>query len=217
MYPKLIIGSQGVFTLAAPFDKELVSRPDSVKIQYKVAALNSIESLEMSGLDVFNTIYKPKGLDEVKFSSDKLNDVTIVTLTSIGLKTVYVPQSYITTTPVYDGVKYFEPIIHASLGLIPLELDLTYLQQQISAVITDVVGVTEDKILVKVSALPVNGVVGLDDHEEMETIRKNNIKTRPTDRANALRLENENTELKKEIAYLQQLCLDNGLIVPSTK
>lgn len=211
MYPKLIIGSKGVIKLKSPFS-DLLAKREGIDLEYRVSAINTIDALEMSGFNVFNFIYKDNGLGEDTYQKAKQNGIPIITLTSVGKPTLQVPQDYVTSMPVCDGIPYYEPVLHASLGLIPRELDVHFLKQQVSSVITDTVGVSEEVIDVQISELPVEGVVGLEEHERLETIRISNVKNRTTDRALHLKLQDENVELKKEIVRLQTILIKHNLL-----
>lgn len=205
------VGMSGLFTLSVPFDTKLLTG-----VSYRISAINSIDSLLLHALDVKKIIYLDQGLTEQQYIDDLNNRVDIVTLVSGNNPAIMLPSSYITKTPEQNVVPYYEPILGISLGLLPQALPLEILQQQIAALISDVIGVEVPAEMVKINALPVTKGIDATRHRELETIRENNIKNRTTDRALYLQAVEKNKELVQVNNELSKIIIEGGLALPTS-
>lgn len=121
-------GIKGKFQFKAP-----VSNILDENLEYEITSTKGLQESYNNKEDPLVTIYGVLGIDENSFNTDLTNDVTIVGLRKVGgNRYFYVPATYITTIPNINGVKYVERLLVMSLGLAPVDLDLTQLKKVIS-------------------------------------------------------------------------------------
>lgn len=165
-YPLPAIGSKGCYTLLAPFDTLI-----SPKRIYTCQAVRSLHDWVIDGKDPFKQIYEPVGLTEQTFNNDLKNGVSIVTLIGDGGETLYIPNSYIQSYPIYDGVKYVGRALSVPLGILPEDVDISTLKSMIVQLVHDVLGID-----ITVTDVITSGSVNVSqaDHNAIVTLRNNN-------------------------------------------
>jgi len=186
------INSKGKFVLAAPFDNVLSSLEE-----YLVTAIRSLD--ELASDKPYDNIYKPVGLTEEDLARDLENKVPIVVLLSTGNEYLYVPANRILSIPVIVGKQHQEKMLAISLGLLPLDLDLTTLEDDIASVIYDSLGV--EAVL---REIPTSAKVLLDDatSKQMELLRENKSSVKKSFRT---RYQETLTLLNKKDTHIRNL------------
>ena len=169
------IGAAGIYTLLAPYDKELIA-----DTSYTCTAIRRLADIIAAGGNPLNTYYLTKSLTADVYTQDVANDVCIVSLQSPGGKVVSVPSSYIKSFPDIGGVPYSVIALAISLGAIPVSMDLTYLKSQVVDLVRDSVGIDSEVNEVEIAA---PSLVSYDDSKALEAARKANIAIVKTDRA----------------------------------
>lgn len=196
------LGTRGLYSLKAPWSTE-------PNVLYSCAAIRSFVDLDNLGTDIFETYYAPMGLGQDVYNRDRRNDEAIITLVSETTAPIYVPSSYIASYPDLTHRNYHHVVVSASLGMIPDYIDLTFLKDQIQAVISDVVGVAST---VHVGVAPVTGVISPEQHEILEAARQAAITNRTTDYARNLLLQQKNQQLEQRLAVMEEILKSRGLI-----
>lgn len=194
--------TRGRYTLITPF----TALPTTL---YTCAAIRTMQECQIHGEDVLNDIYIKAGLTKADYDRDSKAGAKIVTLLSDEATPIYVPDSYIESYPNYDAVPYSHTVLSIDLGALPDYVSLANLQQEISALTSDVVG-KESKVTVHRGAS--TGLVTPEQHEVAEVARVAAIKRRTTYRAENIRLENEKAALLSQNKVLMDLLQANGLM-----
>jgi len=129
------IDAVGVYELSAPF----TVAPGEV---LKCSAIETFESLQLSGVDVYNAHYKPLGLPATVYAADLATGGKIVTLISTTSgNAINLPESYIVAAPPAQTSDYTNVILSADLGLIPDKLDITAITDGFKDYCSDIIGV----------------------------------------------------------------------------
>lgn len=156
------INSKGLFEVRAPFKVE-------ERTVYEVVSLREIDDLESQYIDVYAMYYKPFGVDEEEYLSDKQSQVCIVGLKS-HLGILYIPDTYILNYPGMGYTNYQHIVVSASLGAI-------HQDRNISALLTDINNVIERHLGIKVNAMfhvaPTTDAITELEARRLEEIRRN--------------------------------------------
>lgn len=192
------IGATGIYELKTPWTTEF-------NVIYTCEAIRSFNDCYLQGLDVYSSLYVTNSLDEATYQADVQANVHIVTLTSKLYPTIYVPDSYILSYPDSGYAPYRHIVISATLGLISDQQDLSFLQTQISNLISDLVGVD---VPVNINEAPTLSALTEQEIERLETNRLNAIATRDTDYGKLKRAENTIATLQDKVATLENYILN---------
>lgn len=198
------LGTKGIYVLDSPFDSAI-----QVKELYECAAVRTFIDLENNGSNIFKTYYAPYGLLESDFIRDRDQGHILITLVSPKYPPVYVPSSYLKTFPSIVSKKYNQVILSLSLGAVPDDVILEPTIQAIQSVVSDHIGVT---VNINVGVMPLTDAVSQEEHLILEAARQGAITVRETDYARVHDLTDQNTALVEQIALLEQIIKDNGLL-----
>jgi hypothetical protein len=187
------IGARGAYTLKPPWE----ALADTV---YTCTGLVSFTALLEKGTDVLNEVYVPNGLGEVEYSADLAAGAYIVVLASETAPTLYVPDTYVVSYPDTGLVKYSHIVASASLGALPDELDLSFLQEQLSSTIEGVLGIETE---VSIHKAPTTKTITPSQHQTLEAARRAQITLSETDRAKAVKASEEVVRLTEHVAELE--------------
>ena len=149
-------GLKGKFEFKSP-----VSNILDENLEYEITSTKGLQESYNNKEDPLVTIYGVLGIDETAFNTDLANDVTIVGLRKIGgNRYFYVPATYITSIPNVNGIKFVERLLVMSIGLAPVDLDLT----QLKNIIKDKIK-TSTNLEVQIKELENSGIEILDQIE----------------------------------------------------
>lgn len=190
-----VIGSSGFYTLAAPFDVEVVA-----KIEYTCMAIRRISEFTANNVDVREDIYTPRNISEAVWREDSESDAYIVSLRSRTGHWLYVPARYILNYPSVNGIQYRSLMLGISLPSLPISQDVTALLAELKDMAESSLGVT-----VAVKQVETSKVV-LVDHETH--VAKQQARTAAsqgltTMRAKNVKLTQENAALLARLAELE--------------
>lgn len=194
--------STGRFTVRDPFTID-------DKSEYRCDSIRSLDEILALGLDPMQLYYAPLQLGDTEYQSDYAEGASIITLTSVTAPTLYIPDTYITSYPLLQGVPYRHAILSMSLGMVEESLDLSFLVEQLQNVGSDVIGITPE---VKIHIGATTGIVDQPQHEALEQVRQAAIKVRDSDYVQKLELQRQNVLLHETINALQQFIRDKGLV-----
>jgi len=139
------LGATGLWTLNAPYNSLVLATT-----QYSCIAVTTVAGAVASGQDPLNTIYLANGDVKATFEQDLANGDYLVTITSGPGDLVTFPRSAMVGQPIADGVLYRNVFLGVSLSVIPDDLDLSSLQQQVSDLVLHNLGVKSSVYLAAV-------------------------------------------------------------------
>lgn len=188
------LNATGVYSLKAPF----VADPNKV---YTCIALREFQDLLGQSISVYDRFYAPLGLTHDDYLRDLVANEVLVTLYAIDADPIYVPTSYVVSFPDLSPIPYNHVILSASLGALPVGVDLSFMISKVQATISDTIGVEPD---VLTHAITLTTVVTAAQHEANENARASAITERTTDHAEVLRLTALNAQLVDKLNTLEQ-------------
>ena len=197
--------ARGIYQLAEPWEA-------SPTILYQCIAIRSFPDFVEKGQDVFSLFYQPKGLDEEAYQADRLAGANIITLASGSLPMIHVPDSYIESYPILGSSPYKSIVLSVALGPLPNDTSLDFLKDQVSGVVSDVIGVDST---VMEHAVANSDVITPEQAVTLEIARQAAISARVTDRAKLLQAQNDLAAAQQRITILEQIIIDNDLLPPS--
>ena len=194
------IYSSGIFKLKGKLGGYL-----SESLWYTCIAIRKIEEIEALGIDCFNEFYKPIGLDEADFQKDAEFNACVITVKSSNGDLKHFPSTYLLSFPNGSGILYNVMGIAFDLGPLPLEYDLSVLDDKLKSVIRDTLGINSRSRLLTLSNTE---IITQATHERLLKEREAHIKT-PENLSHANKqLANENKELKKKINELEKWIIE---------
>lgn len=194
--------AKGIYTVRTPY--ALVG--DTI---YECMAIRTFDDIVQLGEDVFETYYQTVGLDETAYQADKKAGANIITLMAHDQPTVHVPDTYIESYPNMGNVAANHVILAGSLGPLPDYVDLTFVKQQVGAIISDTIGVTPT---ISVYVAPSDQVLTQTQADALETARQAAITNRTSDHAKYLDLQAKYTKLETQYNALVELMQSKGVI-----
>lgn len=195
------IGMTGFYTLAAPYTGLLSSTS-----QYTCDGVLSLAASVAQGDDPLTTIYLANGDTKANYQTDLANGVSIVTLTA-GQTVVKFPSSALKQLPNQNGIVYRNTVLGISLSAIPDYLDLTDLQNQISSMIMDKLGVASVTHLATVGNATV--LTSAQD-AAVQSARNKLIKNPASALYQVKQLQDQVAALQQQIAVYQAYILANA-------
>lgn len=157
------IGARGYYRLAAPFDTKI-----SENEMYTCQAIRRIGDYLAMNEDPFINVYQYSGLTQADFDEDQLENMYIISLQADTGQWLYVPAKYLLGYPIMNGVPYQSMMLGVGLGAVPADMDLTALQNLISDVVFDNIGIRPQispVVLTKQKLIP------RPDHEAIQIAR----------------------------------------------
>lgn len=195
------IGVAGVWTLTAPFDTTLAANTS-----YTCIGVSTLADVASGGIDPYSTYYAPKQLSQAAYAADLANGVCIVSLQSSAGVVQRIPSSYIQQYPAVGGVPYRVMALACTLSAIPDSLDLTAVKDQISALITDTVGVSSTITEVQLSQ---STQLSRAQAATVEAARQAVVTNSTTDRSKLLAAQTTIASLQEQIGILETYILAN--------
>lgn len=196
------INTKGFYQLKSPWSV-------ANNVIYECIAIREFHDFTQIGADVFEMVYQPKGLDRSIYESDLAAGAKIITLQSATRPTIYVPNSYLLAYPSNDNVAYSHTVLSISLGPVADAMNLEFLQDQLSGVCSDVIGVTPT---VRVHAAPSDEYISAAQHAALEQARQDAIAQRTTDRARLIAADQTISELRQVLAQYEAILRHHDLI-----
>lgn len=130
------VGARGFYTLQAPFNT-LIAQDDA----YTCQAVRRIGDYLALNEDPLNNVYIYNGLTEADFELDQKENMFIVSLQSDRGQWLYVPVRYIISYPIMNGIPYQTMMLGVSLGAVPADMDLTSIQNMVSDLVFETIGI----------------------------------------------------------------------------
>jgi hypothetical protein len=198
------IGTKGRWVLKNPFST-------TPGLLYTLGATRFFVDIENQGVNVYETFYATASpaIPQADYQRDRNDGVVLLTLLSDTEAPRYVPSSYVVQYPAVESVPYQHLVISASIGALPVAMDLQFLQDQVSKIISDTIGVTP---VINIGAVPLLTVMTPAQHNLAEALREGKINNRTTDYALLVEERRQKTLLAQRLAIAEKIIKDNGLI-----
>lgn len=193
------IGAKGLYTLNEPFNNDLLNG-----VLYEPVSIRSFADIVAGGEDPFTKHYLPKGLSKEQYQEDANNGVMIVSFRADQGTWAHVPTSYISGQPDVGGVPYRTMLMAAYLAPIPDNMNLTFLEQRMSDLVFDTLGI-RGTIISAVASAP--SIITQVEHEALTAARDVIIANNETDYAKYLRAAKELAQARTRIAQLEEYIL----------
>lgn len=197
------VGIRGTFHFHPPFDK-----PELDKKEYEVVEIRKIKNLVDNGENPFKSIYELMELTEEDYKKDIQEEVPIITLTQDDDTYLYVPASKIKKIPAVIGRPATERLITFGLGLLPDDIDLRVMYDNIVTMIEDTIGVRPE-----VLENPGGPTIIIPEEEYKKYLVKMQSKTKSMNKSWRLRYIEEverNKALKQEKEAIEKIIINGS-------
>jgi hypothetical protein len=151
------------------------------------------------GIDIYTTYYEPKGLTQQDYTDDLNAGAVMCILYSSAGSVITVPDTFIQSYPGIGMANWGQIILSADIGPIRLDLDLSFLKEQVGNIISDTIGVVPT---VYIDQLGSTTVISSTDAAAIEAARVAAITNRTSTYAQNLKLTKENADLRLQIQAL---------------
>lgn len=193
---KARIGDSGIFTLREPFNKLVTP-----KVVYTVSSIRTISDIMASGELAYDQYYKSMGVGEDVFAKDAANNATILGLQAGTGEWIYVPEGYVESYPITNGVKYSSIVLGVGLGAIPDDMNLEALIAAMQDLTLRTIGVNPK---VKAALIAQPAFIPHEQHEALEKARAAKVSSTETDYSRAEQLQRQLNEANKKIVELEK-------------
>ena len=190
------VGTKGIFTFLSPVDKIIP------EVELTVQGIRSIENLSVSGVNVYEYIYKPLNISENDYKNDMINNVPIVEFNDPEGKYYAVPASYILSVPDISGVNYKKKIIAIDIDLIKDNEDITYFLKELKDLTLQELGIEPSVKLIDASPVI---KVSKEDDALITKKRKANLAGKKSVFVKLKECENLTKLLSKQVNILSKL------------
>ena len=203
------IGTQGLWTLIAPFDKLLKSG-----IAYSLIAVRQMSDIIAAGDNPETEYYTPNALPNTTYLTDLKNKVVILSLQGSNSTIYYVPSSYVLNYPDIGGVPYRVYGLTINIGALPVGTSLTNVISKINSDISELIGVSAITKVVAIS--PINMLTSV-NAAATEAARQANIQTTITDYTRYVQASQQLANAQQKIQMLESMIIElkaGGITLP---
>ena len=186
------INAYGRFTVLAPYELQ--------DTNYKCGFIQSIWGLLNQGIDVYTLYYLSKGVTVDIYNADKLANISIITLSNDNNDIVYIPSTYIVTSPSDIIVPYEHKVISVDLGVLPEQL---MLDNSVSDIISSIHGRLGIMPVVATHILPIKRLYTFEEYTTLEVIRLQEVATFTSSAKAILELNSTIDALRTRISLLE--------------
>ena len=166
------INLKGTFTLKQPLDTLI-----NPKVIYRVSSIKWIQELIRDDIDVKQLIYLDQGLTEDDFYEDIKQEVPIVRLITDGGIEKNFPADHIVSMPQIIGKVFLNKALTVNLKYLPEELNIDFLQEEISDLIKTNIGIDT---IVNIKTISSEYVATYEEYDQFEAKRLLNISNKTT-------------------------------------
>lgn len=196
-----VIGSKGSYTFISPFNR--YSNNGEI---YTCQAIRTIGDYIIENNDPLNNIYLAENLTEDDYNQDKANNINIITLQRSDSSWLRIPSRFISAYPIMNGIEYHQVALGVSLGMLPINYDLSTLETFISNVVYGVLGIIPQFSQVELSN-PV--LVTIEKDQQLSTARAANITFKLNDNLLLQKTQAELDDSLTKIKFLEKYILDH--------
>lgn len=141
------IQATGAWKLKSPYQNLLTEG-----IWYTCIAVRKLEDYINRGIDVFEEYYNtPYMIPKERYEQDLAGGACIIIVRNASGDVKAFPNTYLESFPAGGGVAYQSLAAVVELGAVPVDMDLTTLQNSINALVKDTLGVVKETKLVNLA------------------------------------------------------------------
>ena len=199
-----IMHARGKWELLAPWTADLVA-----DASYVCIAIDSFQKVLAEGINIFEAYYKPKGLSQEKYDTDRVNATSLVTLHSDDHGEIVVPTTYIKSAPTSVSSGFSRLVMGLDVGVLPDSIDLSYTTAEIKALFSALTGLTD--VEVTMYTAPITGTMTPEQAASFEANRLAAIEKRATFYATNEKLQARVAELEAVKLRYEQIIIAAGL------
>lgn len=188
------IGLTGIYQAIAPFILQS-------GFTYQCIAIRRFLDIEKEDIKVYETYYQPQALAPEIYAEDEEMDATIITLRRSDGLLIYIPDTFIASYPLLEGLQYVRMSLMIDCGVVRDNIDMEFVENQIVSFVKQVVN--PPSVKVNRVLLPVKNTISVVDQDALEAIRIANVEIHKTDYARA-------KELEQLVLSLQQIIEDQN-------
>lgn len=191
------LGAYGKYELKSPW-------PTASNISYRCISIRRVEEFVKSGLDLYQTVYKPMQLSEDVCNADIALGVVIVGLLSSDGVRIFVPDTYILKYPDQSAVTLDYLVLSIDLGPQPSNVELGDLIDELKITASKFSGITTDLIDIGIHSALSTTMMSQDEYVSAEDARLAAIANNETSEQTIARLNNTVAEQQALIQRLLQ-------------
>ncbi len=188
------INTSGLYTVYTPYTV-------ADNTVYRCTAIRTFDVLISNSIDVYTEFYLPFDISTDDYNLDLDMSASIITLVASDGTFLYIPNTYIESYPGMNGLDYNRKLFVMDLGLLPLDLSVENMMEDVVEVITNVVGVSATCEYVEV---PYIQSITQEEHVQLEATRASAIKNHTPSAERIAELEEINNEQSVLIEELSQ-------------
>lgn len=186
-------------------------------VTYRIIAIREFADLYLRGVDVYNQYYLGYGVENgnlvngapFKFEDEAKNNVTIVTLEGNDDTIIYVPSSFIEDYPDKTDVVYSRLILSADLGVLPDNVPVDSILDDVKELIESRFGVTTSVNVVK-AFTPRQPTVA--EHTVLEASRVGAISSATNNYSENIKLKAALAKANESVRVLTDILVENGYL-----
>lgn len=190
------IQATGAWKLKSPYQNLLTEG-----IWYTCIAVRKLEDYINRGIDVFEEYYNtPYMVSKEKYEQDLAGGACIIVVRNASGDVKAFPNTYLESFPAGGGVAYQSLAAVVELGAVPVDMDLTTLQNAINALVKDTLGVVKETKLVNLAP---KQLLDRESAKRIEAARKGVKKVESSPLAKVKTLEEELKAVRAKLAIAE--------------
>lgn len=209
------IRARGTYQLKTPW----VANPNII---YTCVAIRGFEDIYETGLDVYDTFYKPYGVTTgtvigsvtFDFEVERSKKPNIITLLGADNSTIHVPDTFIASYPATANPRFVRIVLAAELPPLLENANLTAVKDGVRDYIAQHFGsiptVMEWRAPVDIDPASVGATTLQEAADNLESIRLAAITELDTDRAKLVKAENDKLLMQAQIDKLTTILQQHG-------
>lgn len=190
------IGMTGLWALKAPYGELVMATT-----QYTCVKVQSLGSAVNAGEDPLTNVYLISNATQADFDLDIASGAYLITIQSELGDLVVFPNSALISLPDTDGVLYRNLVMSVSLSAISDNTDLTTLQERVSDLVLNSIGVKSTVYITQVGGV---SVLGSNQSAALETARQAHITDASSPLYQLSVVTTQLTQAQQKISELEQ-------------
>lgn len=184
----------------------------SPTVTYECIAIRTFEDCAKQGLDVYERFYSSMGLINgatFNFADEQSQNANIITLKGSDRSIVYIPDTFILSTPQTGNVVYHHVVLSGSIGAVPEYIDFSGLILEVEDLLSAKTGTA---VTVKQMVCPATEQPTQEQHTALEAARSGAIATYENNYTRLLKEQAKSALLDAKVKTLIVILQANGLM-----